>query len=81
MTGLANFEPSMGGKWLQILREIAPYLTKVRVRRFAGTQARILANIADNAVSVGIKVFDCPVHDQPELQAAIGAFGDAQDVG
>jgi ABC-type uncharacterized transport system substrate-binding protein len=31
MTGLANFEPSMGGKWLQTLKEIAPRLTKVGV--------------------------------------------------
>jgi putative ABC transport system substrate-binding protein len=27
MTGFANFEPAMGGKWLQTLKEIAPHLT------------------------------------------------------
>src|SRR5882757_3100352 len=63
MTGLANFEPSMGGKWLQTLKEIAPRLTKVGVLRFAGTQVRILQNIEDNAASSGIKVVDCPVHN------------------
>ena len=74
MTGLANFEPSMGGKWLQTLKEIAPHLTQVGVLRFAGTQVRILRNIEDNAASSGMKVVDCPVHDGPEIRAAIGAF-------
>ena len=74
MTGLANFEPSIGGKWLQTLKEIAPHLTQVGVLRFAGTQVRILRNIEDNAASSGMKVVDCPVHEGPEIRAAIGAF-------
>jgi putative ABC transport system substrate-binding protein len=74
MTGLANFEPSMGGKWLQTLKEIAPHLTQVGVLRFAGAQVRILRNIEDNAASSGTKVVDCPVHDGSEIRAAIGAF-------
>jgi putative ABC transport system substrate-binding protein len=74
MTGLANFEPSMGGKWLQTLKEIAPFLTQVGALRFAGTQVRILRNIEDNAASSGTKVVDCPVHDGPEIRQAIGAF-------
>jgi putative ABC transport system substrate-binding protein len=74
MTGLANFEPSIGGKWLQTLKEMAPHLTQVGVLRFAGTQVRMLRNIEDNAASSGTKVVDCPVHDGPEIQAVIGAF-------
>ena len=35
---------------------------------------RILRSIEDNAASTGIKVVDCPVHDGPEILAAIGAF-------
>jgi len=74
MTGLANFEPSMGGKWLQTLEEIAPHLTQVGILRFAGTQVRILGNIERNAAASKMKVVDCPVHDGPEIQAAIGGF-------
>ena len=81
MTGLANFEPSMGGKWLQTLKEIAPYLTQVGVLRFAGTQVRILRSIEDNAASSGIKVVDCPVHDGPEIRTAIGAFDGESSTG
>ena len=53
MTGLANFEPSMGGKWLQTLKEIAPQLTRVGVLRVAETQVRILQSIKDYAASSG----------------------------
>lgn len=74
MTGLANFEPSIGGKWLQTLKEVAPHLTRVGVIRVAGTQMRILRNIEDNAASSGVRVVDCPVHDGPEIATAIGAF-------
>jgi putative tryptophan/tyrosine transport system substrate-binding protein len=81
MTGLANFEPSMGGKWLQTLKEIAPFLAQVGVLRFAGTQMRILRNIEENAASSGMKVVDCPVHDGPEIRAAIGAFDGESSAG
>src|SRR5205814_6082521 len=81
MTGLANFEPSMGGKWLQTLKEIAPHLTQVGVLRFAGAQMRILQNIEDNAASSGMKVVDCPVHDSAEIGVAINAFDGETDTG
>jgi putative ABC transport system substrate-binding protein len=29
ITGLTNFEPTMGGKWLEILQEIAPEVARV----------------------------------------------------
>jgi putative ABC transport system substrate-binding protein len=74
MTGLANFEPSMGGKWLQTLKEIAPQLTRVGVLRVAETQVRILQSIKDYAVSSGMEVVDCPVRDDPGIRAAIGTF-------
>jgi putative ABC transport system substrate-binding protein len=44
MTGLANFEPSMGGKWLQTLKETAPRLTQVGATRPpSGRPSRVLA--------------------------------------
>ena len=81
MTGLANFEPSMGGKWLQTLKEIAPHLTQAGVLRFTGTQVRILRDIEDNAASSGVKIVDCPARDGPEIRAAIGAFDGEQGTG
>ena len=36
-TGFMNFEYSMGGKWLELLKEIAPGVTRVAVLRDAAT--------------------------------------------
>ena len=30
-TGLSNLEPSMGGKWLELLKQIAPRISRVSV--------------------------------------------------
>jgi putative ABC transport system substrate-binding protein len=81
MTGLANFEPSMGGKWLQTLKEIAPSLTRVGVLRVAETHVRILQSIKDYAASNGIEVVDCAVHDDIGIRAAINAFADQPATG
>lgn len=81
MTGLANFEPSMGGKWLQTLKEIAPQLTQVGVLRLAGTQESILRSIRDYASSSGMKVIDCAVHDGAAVRTSIESFGDAPNTG
>jgi ABC-type uncharacterized transport system substrate-binding protein len=81
MTGLANFEPSMGGKWLQTLKETVPRLTQVGVLRFAGTQGRILKSIEDSATSSGMKTVDCPVRDATAIRTSIESFGDAPDTG
>jgi putative ABC transport system substrate-binding protein len=72
MTGLANFEPSMGGKWLQVLKEIAPALTRVGVLRVPKTHVRILRSIQENASAT--EIVDCPVLDQSGIRAVIAAF-------
>jgi putative ABC transport system substrate-binding protein len=74
MTGVANFEPAMGGKWLQVLKEIAPELTRVGVLRVPNTHVRILRSIEDSAVSSAMQTVDCPVFDEAGVRAAIGAF-------
>jgi putative ABC transport system substrate-binding protein len=81
MTGLANFEPSMGGKWLQTLMEIAPSLTRVGILRIAETHVRILQSIKDYAASNGIDVVDCAVRDDIGIRAAINAFVDQPATG
>jgi putative ABC transport system substrate-binding protein len=74
MTGVANFEPAMGGKWLQVLKEIAPDLTRVGVLRIPNTHVRILRSILDSAASSAMQAVDCPVLDEAAIRAAIGAF-------
>jgi putative ABC transport system substrate-binding protein len=72
MTGVANFEPSMGGKWLQTLKEIAPRLNRVGVLRFNKTQPRILQSVVTDGAASGTDVVDCSILDEPGLRTAIG---------
>ena len=45
MTGFASFEPSMGGKWVELLKEVAPRVVSVLVLMHPGNTrtCRILA--------------------------------------
>ena len=81
MTGVANFEPSMGGKWLQTLKEIAPQLTRVGVLRVGKQHARILQSVESDGVASGMEVVDCSVLDEGGLRAAIGAFDGQSSTG
>jgi putative ABC transport system substrate-binding protein len=74
MTGFANFEPAMGGKWLQTLKEIAPHLTRVGVLRIVGAHERILQSVKADAASNAMDAVDCPVRDGSGIPAAIGVF-------
>jgi putative ABC transport system substrate-binding protein len=74
ITGFANFEPPMGGKWLQTLKEIAPHLTRIAVIRNPAALLRIRQSIETEATSMGIEVVDCGVRVIEEINAAIGAF-------
>jgi putative ABC transport system substrate-binding protein len=74
MTGVANFEPAMGGKWLEVLKETAPNLTRVGVLRIPNTHVRILRSIQENAASSAMEVVDCPVLDEAATRAAIAAL-------
>jgi putative ABC transport system substrate-binding protein len=74
MTGVANFEPPMGGKWLQTLKEIAPRLTRIGVLRLGKTHPRILDSVVTDGAASRTDVVDCSVRDEGGLRTAIGAF-------
>jgi putative tryptophan/tyrosine transport system substrate-binding protein len=81
MTGFANFEPAMGGKWLQTLIEIAPHLVRVGVIRNPAALTRIRQSIETEATSMGIEAVDCGVRGADEINAAIGAFAGQTNTG
>jgi putative tryptophan/tyrosine transport system substrate-binding protein len=81
LTGFANFEPAMGGKWLQLLKEIAPDLTRIAVIRNPAALMRIRQSIETEATSMGIEVIDCGVRVAEEINAAIAAFADHTSTG
>jgi putative ABC transport system substrate-binding protein len=74
-TGFLIFEYSMGGKWLELLKQIAPGLTRVAVLRDAATSG--LGQFgAIQAVAPSLKVEVSPVNmrDAGEIERAIATF-------
>jgi len=81
MTGFANFEPAIGGKWLQILKEIAPHVNRVGVIRNPAALTRIWQSIETEAASMAIEAVNCGVRSDDEINAAIGAFAGQANTG
>jgi putative ABC transport system substrate-binding protein len=72
-TGFMQFEYSLSGKWLELLKEIAPGVTRAGVFRDAATTAGIgqFAAIQSVAASLGIDVSPLNARDVPEIERAV----------
>jgi putative tryptophan/tyrosine transport system substrate-binding protein len=73
MTGFTNFEPSMGGKWIELLKEIAPGVVRMVVLMDPETPVHVaLWRAAQSAASsLGVQVTAAQVHDRDEVEHAI----------
>jgi ABC-type uncharacterized transport system substrate-binding protein len=78
MTGLTNFEPSMGGKWLDILREIAPAVSRVALlfnpQTSPGGGSYFSRPIEAAASALGMQPTAMPVHGIDDLEPAVKSF-------
>jgi putative tryptophan/tyrosine transport system substrate-binding protein len=75
-TGFTSFEFEMGGKWLEVLKEIAPQVTRAAVLRDPIITAGIgyLAAIHALAPSIGVQVAPIDVRHTSDLERAVAAF-------
>jgi putative tryptophan/tyrosine transport system substrate-binding protein len=75
-TGFALFEYGMSGKWLELLKEIAPSVKRVAVLRDSTTAAGIgqLGAIQAVAPAFGVELSLISVRDAPEIERAVTAF-------
>ena len=77
VTGFANFQPSMGGKWLEKLREIAPKVEHVGlVLRPEPPNIGYLKSAQAAASSFKIKLVDLHAQSRSELERVIATFAD-----
>ena len=76
ITGFTNYEYGMSGKWLELLKEAAPRLTRLVVLREAGSVSGIgqLAAIQAVAPSLGVEVRPADVRDTGEIERDINEF-------
>ena len=76
-TGFSAFEYSLAGKWLELLKELAPNLTRVAVLRDFSLAAGIGQYAAIQALappSLGVELTPIDVQDPSEIERAITAF-------
>jgi putative ABC transport system substrate-binding protein len=76
ITGFSNFEPAIAGKWLELLKEIAPSVTHVSAMFDRGiTSYAEFARTAEKlAGSFHLRYASAPVSNAAEIQEAIDAI-------
>ena len=72
-TGFTNFEPATGGKWVELLKEIAPGVTRATVLMHMETAANVAMFKAAVAAgpSFGVQVTSAGVVDAAGIEQAI----------
>jgi ABC-type uncharacterized transport system substrate-binding protein len=75
-TGFMTTEYSMGGKWLELLKQIAPSVARVAVLRDAtqGAGTSLFAAIQAVAPSLRVEVNPVNMRDAGEIERAVAAF-------
>jgi len=77
ITGFSSIEPEMGGKWLGLLKEVAPLLARVAVIYNLKTgpfSPLFLQAVEKAAPSFAVKPIATPIHDIADIERAISAF-------
>ena len=77
VTGFALYEPGMGGKWLELLKQIAPGVTRVALLFNPATTVPVkfyMSSIEAAASSFAIQAITAPVHAKQEIEGAIAAL-------
>jgi putative tryptophan/tyrosine transport system substrate-binding protein len=75
ITGFTNFEITMGGKWIELLKKVAPASKRVGVifnpATAPGGGGFFLKSVAESAPSLQMEVHPFPVHDDGEIENAV----------
>jgi len=75
-TGFTPIEGSLGGKWVEVLKEIAPRVARVTLMFNPPTATFVegyLNAFKAAAASLGVEAILSPVHDMSELESVIAA--------
>src|SRR5262245_33494424 len=76
ITGFSNFEYSIGGKWAELLMQIAPHVTRALVLRDPTAAAGIglFAAVRSVAQSLSIELTPLDVRNTDEIERAVAVF-------
>ena len=76
VTGFTDFDPAMAGKWMELLSEVKPKVSRVAVLfnpETAPFAAPMIQAIEKAAPSFGMTSGATPCHDEGSIEAALGA--------
>ncbi len=77
ITGFTNFESMIGGKWLQLLKEVEPRLARVAVMfnpQTAPFAELFLRSVQAAAPGLAVEVAAMPVRSEAEIETSVMAF-------
>jgi putative tryptophan/tyrosine transport system substrate-binding protein len=77
LSGFALYEPSMGGKWLELLKQIAPGVTRMALLFNPATTVPVkfyMSSIEAAASSFAIQAHTAPVHAKDEIEGVIATL-------
>jgi putative ABC transport system substrate-binding protein len=82
-TGFIAFEYGLSGKWLELLKQIAPSLTRMAILRDPATAAGIgqFAAIQSAAPSFGVELRPIDMRKADEIERAVAAFARSSNGG
>jgi ABC-type uncharacterized transport system substrate-binding protein len=80
VTGFTNFETSMGGKWLELLKEIVPRAITIALMFNPMSSPHIasgfyLRSSEEASRLLAVEALSAPVHNTDEVERVIDAFG------
>jgi putative ABC transport system substrate-binding protein len=76
ITGFSTYEPSMGGKWVQFLKLVAPDVVRIVVifNPVTAAHSLYLPSLEAIAPSFGLKIVSGPVRDPDEIKALFSSL-------
>ena len=83
ITGFASHDPSMGSKWLEVLKETSPNLKRVLVIMEPATPVHqaMCHSIEEVAPRLGVEAAAGGVHNAPDIESVIKSFAQQSDGG
>lgn len=84
VTGFTNLEPSVGAKWLELLKEIAPTVTRVAMpfnTASTSVAAKFLYSVNTVAPKFAVEVAGIPLGGSADIEPVMAAQGSAAGTG
>ena len=77
ITGFTNFEGSIGGKWLQLLKEVDPRIARVAViynPQTAPYAGLFMRSVGSAAPTLAVEAVDLPVKSEADIETELARF-------